>query len=75
MSERKTVRVRIAVAVTPAGQWNSCGFSRSSGEREDDDELMGLAIDPLDDTGEARYFVEADLPIPEPETVEGEVKP
>ena len=77
----KTVRVRIAVAVAPGGQWNSFGFGQEGTPPTDADdrEAMGNACEVYDGNGEAlfgeaRYWIEADLPIPEPVTVEGEVK-
>lgn len=55
----KTIKVRIAVAVDPDGDWNSCG-SKSLSE----DEAMELAGEPLSE-GEARYWVTAELRVPE----------
>ena len=54
------VKVRIAVAVDHTGQWNSCGW-RS--QYADDEEMMGLACEPLE-TGEARYWLTAELDVP-----------
>jgi hypothetical protein len=64
----KVVKVRIAVAVDPTGSWNASGWDRA-----DDDEMMRMACEVLED-GEARYFLTAELPVPEivdiPATVE-----
>ena len=54
-----TVKVRIAVAVDPDGDWNSCGWKDG-----DDKDKMGMCCDTLG-SGEARYWLEAELPIPE----------
>lgn len=54
-----TVRVRIAVAVTPEGEWNACGWSGS----ESDDDKMSICVDSLA-SGEKRYWLEADLEVP-----------
>ena len=68
---RRTVRVRIAVAVTPNGSWEAAG---SRGWPDDDASHEARVCS--DDPAHARVtYVEADVPLPEPETVEGEVKP
>jgi hypothetical protein len=59
MSKPKTVTVRIAVAVDPTGGWNACGYS---GMRDTDG--MEFASETLHD-GEARYWLIAELPVPE----------
>lgn len=56
-SEQKTVRVRIAVAVDKDGDWRAWG---------DVEEVVVFG-------GEALHWVEADIPLPQPQTVEGEV--
>lgn len=53
----KTVRVRVAAAVDPTGQWSANGWSGADGDD------MDLAIDGVGE-GEARYWITADLPIP-----------
>ena len=55
----RTVRVRIAVAVDPTGDWSSAGWKSA-----DPGELHSYAIDTLE-VGERRYWLEADLEIPE----------
>lgn len=55
----KTVKVRIAVAVDPEGEWNSCGWSKS-----DDKDCRSIAIEGVA-PGEVLYWLEADLPLPE----------
>lgn len=64
----KTVRVRIAVAVDIEGQWVAHAIWRHS----DKENQENLFFDDLHD-GECHYFVEATLPVPLPQTVEGEV--
>lgn len=63
----KTIRVRIAVAVSHNGAWTAYGCSGAT-----DGEKMGFAIDSTDGS-EYRYWLEAALPIPEAVTVEGAV--
>ncbi len=62
----KTVKVRIAVAVDKSGKWNASGWGE--GMTHADEEAMDIAVGDIDE-GEARYWVEAELPIPEVETV------
>lgn len=70
----KTVRVRIAVAVDASGKWHSS--ASGCGEGNSDEERAEWAQEFLDSNlPQAVYFVEADVPIPEPQTIEGEVKP
>jgi hypothetical protein len=67
----RTVKVRIAVAVDPDGDWNSAGWSKRDGQPAGED-AMELACDNVG-TGERRYWIEAELMVPEPEDVQGEV--
>lgn len=55
----KTVKVRIAVAVTKDGDWNATGWKDAR-----DDVAMELAVETVA-SGEARYWLEAELEIPE----------
>lgn len=64
-----TVKVRIAVAVDADGDWNACG-----GSGMDDGEAMDIAIDVVGN-GEARYWLTAELPVPEPQEIEATVEP
>lgn len=69
----KTVRVRIAVAVDADGAWNASGWS--SKNKTYDADAMGCAIENVGE-GEARYWLEADVPLPAGATaIEAEVKP
>ena len=63
----KTVKIRIAVCVDEKGEWNSSGWK---GGRDND--KMELASEGIGD-GEARYWIEAELEIPEPKIIQGEV--
>ncbi len=68
-----TKRVRIAVAIDEKGNWSCAGWSSKSGDYLDD-ELKSMAMDCLEPDGiEKVYFVEADLPLPVAETVQGDV--
>jgi len=62
----ETVRVRIAVAVDPDGNWCAMGWKDG-----DDTEWMSCALDDVAE-GEAQYFVEATLSLPEAVTVEAD---
>lgn len=64
----KTVRVRIAVAVCPNGEWQARGDSTHTDEESKD--IIYMCDLP---TGETWHFIEADIPLPEPQTIEGEV--
>ena len=57
----KTVRVRIAVAVDPNGEWNASGWNSLTDKY--DDVAMGIALEGVGE-GEARYWIEAELPLP-----------
>lgn len=62
----RTVRVRIAVAVDRLGQWTACGGSDLS-DGEAAAELAGL--DPCCRVS----FIEAEVPCPDDDAIEGEV--
>jgi len=68
-----TVRVRIAVAVDPQGNWNAAGW-KVHGHQPEEREFLFCALEGLDSSEESCFWVEADLPIPEIQTVQGEVK-
>lgn len=61
-----TVRVRIAVAVGEDGFWSARGWMTGEVEAKE-------AVDRLVDAPHSIFWVEADLPIPQTETVEGTV--
>ena len=63
----KTVKVRIAVAVDPDGNWNAYGWTDADGV------AMELALEGVA-SGEARYWVTAELPVPPAPEVAGAVE-
>ena len=67
------MKIRIAVAVLPNGEWNSCGYGRP-GKEPTDEEKISYATDTIDGPGAQIYFVEAELPLPTITTIQGEVK-
>lgn len=72
----KTKRIRIAVVMNEHGHWSSAGWSNSNGDPKHDADLVGIAREGLEaGPNEAACFVEAEVPIPEPITVEGVVTP
>lgn len=64
----KKVKVRVAVAVAPDGSWYAVGYSGA----HEDAELMDAATFDMD-SGYNECFLEAELDIPEPVTVQAEV--
>lgn len=64
----KTVKVRIAVAVDPSGDWNSDGWMRGK-----DKDMREQAVDPLQD-GAAVYWLTAELPVPEAQEIAATVE-
>lgn len=77
----KKVKVRIAVAVDFRGSWNACGYRtikvpNDLSQQINDDMMMSAAVEDLNE-GENRYWVTAELEVPEPgenvEEVEGDV--
>jgi anti-sigma factor RsiW len=65
----KTVKIRIAVAVDPTGDWNAYG----GGSMKDKD-AMEFATEVLAD-GETRFWLTAELPVPEVAEVVASVEP
>lgn len=76
MSEQKTVRVRIAVAVDEGGDWASAGWRRQGGttEQKYDDETQGCALEGVMGTHVAFHWIEADVPLPETKLIVVEPK-
>lgn len=64
----KTVKVKIAVAVDETGGW--CAFGRGGWT---EDETKSDAVEFLRSRGWScvLHWIEADVPIPEPETIQG----
>lgn len=65
----KTVKVRIAVAVDPTGYWTAFGDKSMS-----DKAMMDITIDSVE-LGEARYFLIAELALPETKEVQAKIIP
>ena len=80
MSDSKTVRVRIAVCVDQDGFWAASGGRTPANytPEDSDEEDRGLAEDALlgrrDGAPRGIVWVEADVPLPAEQTVEGEVQ-
>ena len=62
----KTVKVRIAVAVDAQGNWASVGWSGKG------DYLRDVAREGVNEDG-TLYWVEAEVPIPSVQVIQGEV--
>lgn len=68
---RKTIKVRIAVAVAENGWWEAKGWKRVEPER---DGAMAAAVRAsLLGRSTVVHFVEAEIPVPVTETIEGTV--
>lgn len=64
-------KVRIALAINSDGEWNCCGWSKA-----DDSEKIDLAIEGIGPAnGDQLYWLEAEIEIPQPETIQAEVTP
>ena len=74
MTSPKTIRVRIAVAVSAKGNWCASGWKDSDGAVHGEDCVFD-GIVPSDTSNAIVVFVEADVPLPESVTVEGTVQP
>lgn len=68
---QRTQRVRIAVAIDHKGKWIAYGDSRLA-DKERPIQVLDCMVDDLE-SGEAFYWVTAELPVPEACEVEGEV--
>lgn len=62
----KTVKIRVAVAVDPQGDWHAVGW-------KDAHDPMSSAVETIA-PGEARYWLTAELPIPEAVEVQAEIE-
>lgn len=71
MTEKtKTIRVRIAIAISPDESWAAYGYWDAKTDKDIKD---GLFIDGIAD-GEQVHWIEADVPVPAPQIIAGEVK-
>ena len=68
----KTVKVRIAVAVDSQGNWAASGWSGKGDPGAASDYMADIARDGVGE-GEALYWVEAEIPMPEVQTIQGDV--
>lgn len=66
----KTVKCRIALAVDPKGQWCAGGYATTKIAEDG----MDYILDGLD-AGEARYYVEVEVSIPEVPTIQAQATP
>lgn len=65
----KTIRVRIAIAISPDESWAAYGYWDA---KTDKDIKEGLFFDGIAD-GEQIHWIEADVPVPFGQTIQGEV--
>lgn len=65
-----TVKIKIAVAVDPQGNWNASGW-KVHGRQPEDREFLSCALEGLDSSEESTFWVEVELPVPETQTVKG----
>jgi hypothetical protein len=68
LNASKTVKVRIAVVVDKEGKYAATGYTAMT-----DDHAFDFLIEGIAD-GEARYWLEAELPIPKIQVVKASVK-
>lgn len=64
----KTVRVRVAVAVDPDGKWCAYGWREL-----DEGQAFDLCTEDMPH-GEARYFLVAELPVPDIAEIQAEIE-
>jgi hypothetical protein len=65
----KTIKVRIACVINERGKWSASGWKTK------DQAMMDVAVDMLDEGGnESRFWITAELPIPEVSEVAGRVE-
>lgn len=64
----KKVKVRIAAAVDYEGHWSAIGWDVGSDNKDHNELLMGMAVENLAED-EVRYWVTAELEIPEKPSV------
>lgn len=75
----KTVRVRIAVAVNHSGEWVADAWKTCHIQERTDADMVAQVLDHMkkyDSSGPAWsvHFIEADVPLPVAQTIQGEVK-
>ncbi len=67
----KTVKVRVAVAVDTDGKWAASGWGTLVSLNKE--QAMDIAVEGVE-PGEARYWLEAELTIPEHTTIQATVE-
>ena len=63
------MKVRIAIAITPNGNWTAAGYKGC--EDESPQSVLDVYVDEM--VGEVYHWIEADVPIPKQETFDGQV--
>ena len=64
------MKIRIAVAVGPDGEWRACG-----GEKRPPDAEVALSLLPEQSwVGAVLYFITAEVPVPQSAEIEGRVE-
>ena len=66
-------RVRVAVRITPEGDWDATGWGFPDGNATDGELIGQLDSGSVPKDEAADFFMEGDIPIPENRTIEGEV--
>ena len=67
MKKQKMVKIKVAVGIEPSGKWNALGWSGGH-----DDIVMTDCVEHLQE-GEARYWLEAEVHVPEVPVIRAEV--
>lgn len=65
----ETIKARAAIAVSPSGDYNIAGWTRTDDEGRyvpmEDDEMRSLVFDGLDQSGDAvAHFITVEVPLP-----------
>jgi hypothetical protein len=67
------MKIRIAVVISPTGEWFAAGWERGQGKLPvTDKEKMDCALD-QGPGNEARYFIEAEIPLPAHKTIQAKI--
>lgn len=66
-------KIRIAGAIDPKGAWAVCGYGKVGHPKFDKELRDDLFVDDLEN-GEKYFFIEAEIELPEVETIQGEIK-
>ena len=73
-SPENTVRVRIAVAVDEKGVWSAAGWAPRSGREKDAADTMArIARNGVEGGPHQLHWIEADVPVPTSETIQGRI--